>query len=54
MLLLGALPMANVLAVSLLIGKRRPASRPFKGGAYTKEAIVFFLDACQFRHQIDG
>ena len=28
-LLLGALPMANVLAVSILIGRYRPGSRPF-------------------------
>ena len=29
LLLLGALPMANVLAVGMLIGHRRPGSRPF-------------------------
>ena len=29
LLILGALPMANVLAVGLLIGQRRPGNRPF-------------------------
>ena len=32
LLILGTLPMANVLAVGLLIGQRRPGSRPFRLG----------------------
>jgi hypothetical protein len=32
LLLLGALPMANVLAVGTLVGQRRPGSRPFPLG----------------------
>jgi hypothetical protein len=44
-LLLGALPMANVLAVGMLIGQRRPASRPFLLGfeAFGAMALVLFI-----------
>ncbi len=39
-LLLGALPMANVLAVGVLIGQRRPGSRPFLLGFETFGAMA--------------
>jgi hypothetical protein len=44
-LLLGALPMANVLAVGMLIGHRRPGSRPFLLGfeAFGAMALAFFI-----------
>ncbi len=44
-MLLGALPMANVLAVGMLIGQRRPASRPFLLGfeAFGAMALVLFI-----------
>ena len=44
-LLLGALPMTNVLAVGMLIGQRRPASRPFLLGfeAFGAMALVLFI-----------
>jgi hypothetical protein len=45
LLLLGALPMTNVLAVGMLIGQRRPASRPFLLGfeAFGVTALVLFI-----------
>jgi hypothetical protein len=44
-LLVGALPMANVLAVGVLIGQQRPASRPFLLGfeAFGAMAVVLFI-----------
>jgi hypothetical protein len=44
-LLLGALPMWNVLAVGMLVGQRRPGSRPFLMGfeAFGAMALVFFI-----------
>ena len=44
-LLLGALPMANVLAVGMLIGQRRPGSRPFLLGfeAFGAMALALFI-----------
>jgi hypothetical protein len=44
-LLLGALPMANVLAVGMLVGQRRPGSRPFLMGfeAFGAMALAFFI-----------
>src|SRR3954467_15960027 len=43
--LLGALPMANVLAVSVLIGLLWPGSRPFLGGfvAFGAVALSFYI-----------
>ena len=45
LLLLGALPMANVLAVGMLIGQRRPGSRPFLLGfeVFGAMALAFFI-----------
>ena len=43
LLLLGALPMANVLAVGMLIGQRRPASRPFLLGFEAFGAMALAL-----------
>jgi hypothetical protein len=40
LLLLGALPMANVLAVGVLIGQRRPGSRPILLGFETFGAMA--------------
>jgi hypothetical protein len=45
LLLLGALPMANVLVVGFLIGQRRPMSRPFLLGFETFGAVASFLYA---------
>jgi hypothetical protein len=44
-LLLGALPMANVLAVGMLVGRRRPGSRPFLMGfeAFGAKALAIFI-----------
>jgi hypothetical protein len=44
-LLLGALPMTNVLAVAMLVGQRRPGSRPFLMGfeAFGAMALAFFI-----------
>jgi hypothetical protein len=42
-LLLGALPMANILAVGLLIGRRRPGSRPFLLGFETFGTMALAL-----------
>jgi hypothetical protein len=42
-LLLGALPMANVLTVGMLIGQRRPGSRPFLLGFEAFGAIALAL-----------
>jgi hypothetical protein len=55
LLLLGALPMANVLAVGLLIGHRRPGSRPFLLGFEScgAMALVLFLAlAISFPHEV--
>ena len=45
LLLLGALPMSNVLVVGMLIGQRRPGSRPFLMGFETfgAMALAFFI-----------
>ncbi len=45
LLLLGALPMANVLAVGMLVGQRRPGSRPILLGfeAFGALALAFFI-----------
>jgi hypothetical protein len=43
LLLLGALPMANVVAVSLLIDRRLPGSRPFLRGFGAFSAIALAL-----------
>jgi hypothetical protein len=43
LLILGALPMANVLAVGLLIGKRRPGNRPFLLGFVPFGAMALAL-----------
>jgi hypothetical protein len=45
LLLLGALPMANVLALGILIGQRRSGSRPFLLGfeALGSIALAFFI-----------
>ena len=45
LLVLGALPMANVLAVGILIGQRRPGSRPFLLGfeAFGAMALALFV-----------
>jgi hypothetical protein len=44
-LFLGALPMANFLAVGMLVGQRRPGSRPFLLGfeAFGAVALAFFI-----------
>jgi hypothetical protein len=44
-LLLGALPMANALAVGMLIGQRRPGRRPFLMGfeVFGAMALAFFI-----------
>src|SRR3954447_665511 len=45
LLVLGALPMANVLAVGILVGQQRPGSRPFLLGfeAFGGMALAFFV-----------
>jgi hypothetical protein len=45
LLVLGALPMANVLAVGMVIGQKRPESRPFLLGfeAFGAMALVLFV-----------
>jgi hypothetical protein len=45
LLLLGALPMANVLAVGMLIGQRRPGSRHFLLGfeVFGAMALALFI-----------
>ena len=45
LLVLGALPMANVLAVGILIGQQRPGSRPFLLGfeAFGAMALALFV-----------
>jgi hypothetical protein len=45
-LILGALPMANILAVGLLIGYRRRASQPFLWGFEMFGATALFLYIC--------
>jgi hypothetical protein len=55
LLLLGALPMANVLAVGVLIGQRRPGSRPFLLGFETFGAMalaVFVALAICFAREV--
>ncbi len=46
LLLLGALPMAHVLAVGMLVGRRRPGSRPFFTGfeVFGAMALAFFIE----------
>ncbi len=46
-LLLGALPMANVLAVGILVGQQRPGSRPFLLGfeVFGAMALAFYVVA---------
>jgi hypothetical protein len=43
LLVLGALPMAHILAVGLLISRRRPGSRPFLLGFETFGAMALAL-----------
>src|SRR4051794_21903333 len=45
LLVLGALPMANVLAVGILIARQRPGSRPFLLGfeAFGAMALALFI-----------
>ena len=43
LLVLGALPMANVLPVGLLIGQRRPENRPFRLGFVSFGAMALAL-----------
>ena len=43
LLVLGALPMANVLPVILLIGQRRPENRPFRLGFVSFGAMALAL-----------
>jgi hypothetical protein len=47
LLVLGALPMANVLAVGILIAEQRPGSRPFLLGfeAFGAMALALFITA---------
>jgi hypothetical protein len=49
-LLLGALPMANVLAIGMLVGQRRPGSRPFLLGfvAFGAMALAVFVAGAIF------
>ncbi|MFO0892050.1 MAG: hypothetical protein U0790_23300 [Isosphaeraceae bacterium] len=44
-LVFGALPMANVLALGILVGRRRPGSRPFLLGfvAFGATALALFV-----------
>jgi hypothetical protein len=44
-LFLGSLPMANVLAVGMLVGQRRPGNRPFLLGfeAFGAVGLAFFI-----------
>jgi hypothetical protein len=50
LLILGALPMANVLAVGMLIGLRRPGSRPFLLGfeAFGAMALGLYVVLASF------
>jgi hypothetical protein len=51
-LLVGALPMANVLAIGILVGQRRPGSRPFLLGfeAFGAMALALYMvSASSFR-----
>ena len=50
LLILGALPMANVLAVGILIGQRRPGSRPFLLGfeAFGAMALALYVALASF------
>jgi len=49
-LLLGALPMANILAVGIMIGQRRPGSRPFLLGfvAFGAMALTLYVAVASF------
>jgi hypothetical protein len=49
-LLLGALPMANVLAVGILVGQQSPRSRPFLLGfeAFGAMALAFYVALVSF------
>jgi hypothetical protein len=49
-LLLGALPMADVLAIGMLVGQRRPVSRPFLLGfvAFGAMALAVFVAGAIF------
>ena len=53
LLVLGALPMANVLTVGLLIGQRRPGSRPFLLGfeAFGVMALALYVALVSFSPQ---
>jgi len=53
LLVLGALPMANVLALGLLIGQRRPGSRPFLLGfeAFGVMASALYVALVSFSPQ---
>jgi hypothetical protein len=50
LLLLGALPMANVLAVGILFGQQRPGTRPFLLGfeAFGAMALAFYVASVSF------
>jgi hypothetical protein len=55
LLILGALPMANVLAVGLVIGQRRPGNRPFLLGFVPFGAMalaVYVATATSFPREI--
>ncbi len=53
LLVLGALPMTNVLAVGLLIGHRRPGTRPFLMGfeAFGVMALALYVALVSFSPQ---
>ena len=54
LLVLGALPMANVLAVGILVGQQRPGSRPFLLGFEVFGAMalaVYVILATYLRHE---
>jgi hypothetical protein len=55
-LVLGTLPMANVLAVGMLVGQRRPGSRPFLLGfeVFGAMALALFVDLASLLPYGDG
>jgi hypothetical protein len=56
LLTMGALPMANVLAVGILVGLRRPGSRPFLLGfeGFAAMALALYVALACFYGQPDG
>jgi hypothetical protein len=54
LLLVGAMPMANVLAVGMLIVQRRPGWRPFLLGfeAFGVVVLASFVFLANFRHRV--